>query len=233
MPVVPLPPAGRLLRAAPSPGERGWGGSSALLNLGAGEAALAALTGAIGRGGGAAAAPRRGQRLRSARARHRRGSLRNRRPRAFAADAGAASSRGCTATCWRSSRRRPGSRGPRIRRSSSRRRRGRWRGAGTRPSARLLRAARGAPEAAGLGLVVQEMALALGPGASGAGLSAARRQPHRRRRRERRLPAAAPARRGRHRAGRAALEALPARTRDAAVGGRPPGDRRARRRGAH
>ena len=37
------------------------------------------------------------------------------------------------------------------------------------PSARLLRAARGAPEAAGLGLVVQELALALGPGASGAG----------------------------------------------------------------
>jgi len=37
-------------------------------------------------------------------------------------------------------------------------------------TARLLREAKGAPAAAGLGLVVQEMALGLGPGASGSGL---------------------------------------------------------------
>jgi len=39
----------------------------------------------------------------------------------------------------------------------------------TRTSARLLRSARGAPEDAGLGLVVQDMALGLGEGESGAG----------------------------------------------------------------
>ena len=37
------------------------------------------------------------------------------------------------------------------------------------PSARILRAAKGAPADAGLGLVVQDLALALGPGVSGAG----------------------------------------------------------------
>ncbi len=39
------------------------------------------------------------------------------------------------------------------------------------PSARLLRTARGAPEDAGLALIVQRMALGLGPGMSGAGIA--------------------------------------------------------------
>jgi pyruvate,orthophosphate dikinase len=47
---------------------------------------------------------------------------------------------------------------------------GPWRAPGRAPSARLLRQAKGAPADAGLGLVVQEMALGLGEGECGSGV---------------------------------------------------------------
>ena len=100
------------------------------------------------------------------------------------------------------------------------------------PSARLLRAARGAPEAAGLGLVVQELALALGPGASGAGYlqlvdsrtGAGAESGGFRPQRQRGEAGTA---------GQGGLDALPAKDARRLVGGGSAGDRRPRRRGAH
>ncbi len=66
-----------------------------------------------------------------------------------------------------------------------------WAGA----SARILRQAKGAPEAAGLGLVVQRLALGLGPGLCGSGHMQGGQQPHRRSRPRRRLPPAGPGQR--------------------------------------
>jgi len=170
MPVIPPPPAGRLLALRASPAERGWGGSSALLNLGAGQAALAAL----GRQIGAEAALRLHLGAVSGFGHLVHGIDQE----AFEAPARRAFGGGTldAATLRRvhedmlalfeAEAGQPWPEDPTTQlEAAARAMARRW----NAPSARLLRAARGAPETAGLGLVVQEMALALGPAMSGAG----------------------------------------------------------------
>ena len=214
MPVVPLPPA-RLFALRASPGERGWGGSSALLNLGAGEAALAALTEAIG--------PEAALRLHL-------GAVSGFGQLVHDIDAEAFESlgqtglrgrggrrrrsAGFTATCWRSSRPRPASRGPRIRRSSSRRPRGRWRAAGTRPRRACCARPAARPRRPGSGSSCRRWRWRSAPGraapATCSSSTAAPAPGPRAAASGRSASAARPGPRG-----RAGLEALPARTRDA------------------
>jgi pyruvate,orthophosphate dikinase len=167
MPVVPLP--ARLFALRASPGERGWGAPGALLNLGAGETALAALTEAIG----AEAALRLhlgavsgfGQLVHGIDAE----VFELPAKRAFAAEADAATLQRLHRELlarFEAESGQPWPEDPAIQlEAAARAMARRW----NAPSARLVRKARGAPEAAGLGLVVQELALGLGPGASGAG----------------------------------------------------------------
>ena len=167
MPVVPLPD--RLFALRASPAERSWGGASALLNLGAGAASLDRLTGRIG----AAAALRLhlgavsgfGQLVHGIDAE----SFDILAKRAFAADTDAAALarvHRAMLALFEDEAGQPWPEDPAAQlEAAARAMARRW----NAPSARLLRQAHGAPDSAGLGLVVQQMALALGPGASGAG----------------------------------------------------------------
>jgi pyruvate,orthophosphate dikinase len=162
MPDIPLPP-GTLLALRSSPEERAWGGASAMLNLGLTDAAVARLAARIGE----AAAFALYRRFIAAFAHAVHGldpvdfdSALRRHPGDPAAQVSEmlAFFEEETGEPWPGD---PASQLEAAARAMAR--------AWAAPSARILRQAKGAPEDAGLGLVVQRLALGVGPGLSGSG----------------------------------------------------------------
>ena len=172
MPPVPLPLApGDLLALRSSPEERAWGGASALLNLGAGARSLEMLSDRIG----ALAALRLHLRYIPTYAHVVHGldpedfeALARRRLKS-GAERGEAALSGLLADMlayFAAEAEVPWPEDPAVQLDAAARAMAR---AWNAPSARILRQARGAPADAGLGLVVQQMVLGVGPGVSGSG----------------------------------------------------------------
>jgi pyruvate,orthophosphate dikinase len=167
LPDLPLPVVpGDLMALRCSPEDRGWGGPGALLNLGACEHSLELLSARIG----AVAALKLHVRAVAAYGHHVHGLD----PEEFEAlarrhstdAAGLGTLLEAMRAVFEDETGRPWPDDPGTQLEAAARAMAR---AWDAPSARILRQAKGAPEAAGLGLVVQRMALALGPGLSGSG----------------------------------------------------------------
>ncbi len=172
MPDLPLALApGQLLALRCSPQERSWGGASAMLNLGACGSTLDLLAARIGAapalrlhirciaGFGPAVHGLDPEEFEGLARRHLRGST----------DPDAAALRPLLAEMlelFEAETGQPWPDDPAEQLEAAARAMAR---AWNAPSARMLRQAKGAPEDAGLGLVVQRLALALGPGTSGTG----------------------------------------------------------------
>jgi pyruvate,orthophosphate dikinase len=170
MPELPPVPPGRLVALRSSPEERAWGGAAALLNLGANARTLDLLSARIG----PVAALRLHARCVSSFGQAVHGldpeefeALARRHFRAAEPDEPA-----CRALLadvlahYEAETGAPWTEDPAAQIEAAARAMAR---AWNAPSARILRQAKGAPEDAGLGLVVQRMALALGRGACGSG----------------------------------------------------------------
>jgi pyruvate,orthophosphate dikinase len=170
MPALPLPP-GTLFALRSSPQERSWGGAVALLNLGAGARSVALLTPRIGATAAlhlhircvlafADAVHGIEPELFEALARRRLGEEADPPAEALAPLLGE------VLALYEAEAGAPWPQDPMAQIEAAARAMAR---AWNAPSARILRTAKGAPAAAGLGLVVQHMALGLGHGACGTG----------------------------------------------------------------
>ncbi|SHJ14675.1 putative PEP-binding protein [Wenxinia saemankumensis] len=152
---------GRLLSVRPSSQDPDWGGPGAVLNIGMSDAAHARLSRTIG----AAAASRLYLRFVQTYAVH----VARLDPETFEPDAGAPPEAALAAllSAWEAETDEPFPQDPGVQLAEVLRSMARaWEGT----TARLLRQAKGAPADAGLGLVVQEMAMGVGPDESGSGV---------------------------------------------------------------